>query len=274
MSFLENIKSSFKTSAIVTQLIIINAAIFLILNLTLHLSKVNLALYTSVHSDPIDFLTHIWGLITFMFSHIDLSHVFYNMLWLFFMGQLFNVIIGHQRLLFVYIFGGVAGALLFFITSLFVPELGGYLIGASASVMAIAVALGFYAPNTLVNVFLFGEVRLKWVVTVAFVLFSLIDFSINTGGKISHVGGAIFGMIYGMQLKNRVDIGTWFDRLFKKKSKLKVVHKARMTDEDYNYNKNIQEKTLDELLDKINKSGYDSLSQKDKETLHKLSKNR
>lgn len=274
MSFLENIKSSFKSSAIVTQLIIINAAIFLILNLTLHLGKVNLALYTSVHSDPIDFLTHIWGLITFMFSHIDLSHVFYNMLWLFFMGQLFNVIIGPQRLLFVYIFGGVSGALLFFITSLFVPELGGYLIGASASVMAIAVALGFYAPNTLVNVFLFGEVRLKWVVTVAFVLFSLIDFSINTGGKISHVGGAIFGMIYGMQLKNRVDIGAWFDRLLKKKSKLKVVHKARMTYEDYNYNKNIQEKTLDELLDKINKSGYDSLSQKDKETLHKLSKNR
>jgi len=274
MSFLSNIKSSFKSSAVLTQLIIINAVVFLVLNLTLHLGKVNLALYTSVHSDPIDFLTHIWGLITFMFSHIDLPHVFYNMLWLFFMGQLFNVIIGSHRLLYVYIFGGISGALLFFITSLFVPELGGYLIGASASVMAIAVALGFYAPNALVNVFLFGEIRLKWVVAVAFVLFSLIDFSINTGGKISHVGGAIFGMIYGIQLKNRVDIGSWFERLFKKKSKLKVVHKARMTDEDYNYNRNVQEKTLDELLDKINKSGYDSLSQKEKETLNKLSKNR
>lgn len=274
MSFLENIKSSFKSSAILTQLIIINAVVFLVLNLTLHLGKVNLAVYTSVHSDPIGFLVHIWGVITFMFSHIDLPHVFYNMLWLFFMGQLFNVIIGSHRLLYVYIFGGISGALLFFITSLFVPELGGYLIGASASVMAIAVALGFYAPNALVNVFLFGEIRLKWVVAVAFVLFSLIDFSVNTGGKISHVGGAIFGMIYGMQLKNRVDIGAWFERLFKRKSKLKVVHKARMTDEDYNYNRNVQEKTLDELLDKIHKSGYDSLSQREKETLHKLSKNR
>lgn len=275
MSFLSNISSSFKSSAILTQLIIINAVIFLVLNLTFHLSKsaVDFSDYLSVYSNPSEFLLHFWGIITFMFAHLKLPHVFYNMIWLFFMGQLFNSIVGANRLLFVYIFGGISGALLFFVTSLFVP-LGDELIGASASVMAIAVALGFYAPNTLVNVFLFGEVRLKWVVSVVFVLFSLIDFSIETGGKISHVGGAIFGMIYGMQLKNRVDIGGWFEGLFKRKPKLKVVHKARMKDEDYNYNRNLQEKTLDELLDKINKSGYESLSQKEKETLNKLSKNR
>jgi membrane associated rhomboid family serine protease len=275
MSFLENIKSSFKSSAVLTQLIIINAFVFLVLNLTYHLSKktIDFSDYLSVYSNPWEFLIHFWGLITFMFAHLELPHIFYNMIWLFFMGQLFNTIIGSHRLLFIYIFGGISGALLFFVVSLFVP-IGTDLIGASASVMAIVVALGFYAPNALVNVFLFGEIKLKWVVTVAFVLFSLIDFSINTGGKISHVGGAIFGMIYGMQLKNRVDIGAWFERLFKRKSKLKVVYKARMTDEDYNYNRNVQEKTLDELLDKINKSGYDSLSQKDKETLNRLSKNR
>lgn len=274
MSFISNISNSFKSTAILTKLIIINAVVFLILNLSLHLGKVNLALYVSVYSDPLGLLTHIWGLFTYMFSHVDLSHVFYNMIWLFFMGQLFATVIGANRVLFVYIFGGLSGALLFFLTSLLVPELGGYLIGASASVMAIAVAIGFYAPNMIVNVFLFGEVRLKWVVGVAFVLFSLIDFSINTGGKISHVGGAFFGMIYGMQLKNRVDIGIWFERLFKKKTKLKVVHDSRLSDEDYNYNRNLQEKTLDELLEKIHKSGYESLSQKEKETLHKLSKNR
>jgi len=274
MSFFTNISNSFKASAILTQLIIINVVVFLILNLTLHLGKFDLALYTAVYSEPIGLLMHVWGLITFMFSHIDLSHVFYNMIWLFFMGQLFSAIIGANRLLFVYLFGGISGALLFFITALFVPELGGYLIGASASVMAIAVAIGFYAPNMLVNVFLFGEVKLKWLVAVAFVLFSLIDFSINTGGKISHVGGAMFGMIYGMQLKNRVDIGAWFERLFKKKTKLKVVHASRLSDEEYNYARHQQEKTLDELLEKIHKSGYESLSKKEKETLHRLSKNK
>jgi membrane associated rhomboid family serine protease len=257
------------------KLIVINVAVFLVFNLTYHLggNVLNLSDYTAMYSEPSDFISHFWGLFTYMFTHMDFGHVFSNMLWLFFMGQAFISIIGSNRIFFVYLFGGFSGALFYFLSSLLFPQLSGSLIGASASVMAIMVAIGFYAPNLPMNVFLIGEVKLKWVVTAAFVVFSLVDFSINRGGKISHIGGAAFGMLYGIQLKNRRDIGAWFSDLFKRRSKLKLVHSTRMSDEEYNYNRNQKEKTLDELLEKIHKSGYDSLSKKDKETLHRLSKN-
>ena len=79
--------------------------------------------------------------------------------------------------------------------------------------MAITVAAGTYAPNMPVSVFLIGEVKLKWVVVASFIMFSLIDLSVNTGGKISHMGGALFGFIYARQLKNRNDIGEWFQTI-------------------------------------------------------------
>jgi membrane associated rhomboid family serine protease len=217
------------------------------------------------------FLSHAWGIFTYMFSHIELSHVFYNMLWLFFMGQIFTVVIGEQRLLFTYLFGGLSGAILFLITAQLFSKQESFLIGASASVMAIVVAAGTYAPNMPVSVFLIGEVKLKWLVVASFIMFSLIDLSVNTGGKISHIGGALFGFIYGIQLKKRNDIGAWFERLINRQN-LKVVHRRKFTDEEYNLVKRQNEKTLDELLDKINRSGYDSLSKSEKERLHELSK--
>jgi membrane associated rhomboid family serine protease len=263
--------SGFKSNSLLGRFIIINGVIFLALNLLFHVLNINLIPYISVHSGMPGFFIHAWGVITYMFSHLDLSHVFYNMLWLFFMGQIFIVMIGEQRLLFTYLFGGISGAILFVIASQIFPKQDGYLIGASASVMAITVAAGTFAPNMPVSVFLIGEVKLKWVVLASFVMFSLIDLSVNTGGKISHIGGALFGFIYGKQLKNRNDIGAWFQRLINRQS-LKVVHRRKFTDEDYNYAKRQEEKTLDELLDKINRSGYDSLSKREKERLHELSK--
>lgn len=276
MSFFSNITSGFKTSGTLAKLLIINISVFLVLNLSVHIFRTGI-LYDNVvlHSNGFyDFITHVWGLFTFMFSHIDLGHVIGNMLMLFFMGKVFSTIIGEHRIAFVYIMGGLAGGLFYFLCTLIFPSLQGDLRGASASIMAIAVAIGFYSPNLPMNVLFIGEVKLKWVVMAAFIISSLIDFSFNTGGKISHIGGALFGLLYGVQLKNRKDIGEWFQNLFKprKKTKLKVVHANRMTDEEYNYSRNQQEKTLDELLDKIHKSGYDSLSKKDKETLHRLSK--
>lgn len=274
MSFLDQISNSFKASGVMTKLIIVNVVVFLVFNLTFHLSgkTIELADYTAAYSNPKEFLFHLWGVLTYMFTHVDLAHVFYNMLMLFFMSQIFVSIIGGQRLFFVYLFGGICGALLFFVSSLLIPGLGGKLIGASAAVMSIGAAIGFYAPNMPVNLFLFGEVKLKWVVAAVFILSSVIDLSYNTGGKISHIGGGLFGMIYGLQLKNRNDIGAWFIGLGKRKSKLKVVHNTRVSDYEYNQGRKEEQKSLDELLEKIHKSGYDSLSKSEKETLHRLSK--
>jgi len=273
--------SGFNSNSLLSRLIIINGVVFLTLNILFHVLNINLIPYISVHSSMNGFLSHAWGIFTYMFSHIELSHVFYNMLWLFFMGQIFTVVIGEQRLLFTYLFGGASGAILFLITAQLFLKQESYLIdvqglhrpliGASASVMAIVVAAGTYAPNMPVSVFLIGEVKLKWIVVASFIMFSLIDLSVNTGGKISHIGGALFGFIYGMQLKKRNDIGAWFERIINRQN-LKVVHRRKFTDEEYNLVKRQNEKTLDELLDKINRSGYDSLSKSEKERLHELSK--
>ena len=150
--------------------------------------------------------------------------------------------------------------------------IGGNLLGASAAVSAVAVVVGIMAPNMPVNLMLIGEVKLKWVVIASFVLSTLIDFSINTGGKISHIGGALFGLFYGLQMKSGKDISLIFSNLFKRSSKLKVVHRQGNSPKDTGNSKSDEEKMLNELLDKINKSGYDSLSRSEKEILHQLSR--
>jgi membrane associated rhomboid family serine protease len=196
-----------------------------------------------------------------MFTHLELSHIFFNMIYLYFMGEIFSSIVGEKRLWFVYIFGGIAGAVFFSLFfNLFVHG-NYYLLGASASVTAISIVTAIYAPNLPVSVFFIGSFPLKWVVLVLFLLSTIIDISVNTGGKVAHIGGAFFGLLYGMQLKKGNDLMDLFKRKTKSKN-LKVVHQNRPVDGD--------EKTLDEILDKINKSGYESLSKQEKETLQKI----
>ena len=275
MSFIKNISQSFKNSGLLFQLIIINSAIFLTLNIignVVVLNNSDLYKYVGLPAQLDLFVYHAWALFTYMFTQIDLSHLFFNMLWLYFMGQIFNTIIGHQRMLFVYLAGGLSGGILFLLVGNVLPGMGGFMVGSSAAVMAIAVACGFYAPNMIVQLLLFGQVRLKWIVLSAFILSSVIDISINSGGKISHIGGALFGMLFALQLEKGKDMSAWFTKMFNRSSKLKVVHKQKLNDEDYNYNKKQEQLILDEILDKINRSGYESLSSKDKETLHRLSK--
>ncbi len=276
MSFLKKISQDFKTSGLLFQLIILNSVVFLVLNIIANItivSKTELYYYTGLASDLSVFVQHFWALFTYMFIQIDLGHLFFNMLWLYFMGQLFNTIIGHQRMLFVYMAGGLCGGVLFMLIGNLIPGMGGFMVGSSAAVMAITVACGFYMPDMQVNVLFFGEVRLKWIVLTAFLLSSVIDISTNSGGKISHIGGALFGMLFALQLKKGKDLSSWFTQIFYRgaKSRLKVVHKRGISDEEYNYNRKDEQKMLDEILDKINRSGYESLSSKDKEILHRLS---
>ena len=207
---------------------------------------------------PLRFYTPL----TYMFTHMELGHIFFNMIYLYFMGEIFSSIVGEKRLWFVYICGGLVGAFLFsFFFNLFVAG-NYYLLGASASVTAISIVTAIYAPNLPVSIFFIGSFPLKWVVLVLFILSTIIDISVNTGGKVAHIGGALFGLLYGMQLKKGNDLMEFFKRKPKAKSKnLKVIHNIKM---------DADEKTLDEILDKINKSGYESLTQKEKETLQKI----
>ncbi|HTA62793.1 MAG TPA: rhomboid family intramembrane serine protease [Bacteroidia bacterium] len=252
----------FRAFSVVTQILLINGVFFLLCNIIANVVNPALINYFTMPSNLSQLLVRFYTPFTYMFTHLEVSHVFFNMIYFYFMGEIFSSIVGEKRLWFVYILGGLAGAIfysLFF--NLFIQG-NFYLLGASASVTAVSIVAAIYAPNMPVSVFFIGSFPLKWVVLVLFLLSTIIDISVNTGGKVAHIGGAFFGLLYGMQLKKGNDLMDLFKRKANTKSKnLKIVHSIKV---------DADEKTLDEILDKINKSGYESLSKHEKETLQKI----
>lgn len=270
MNFWENIKRTFQQQSKLTVLIILNVAVFLTVNIGVHIAHINLLPYLALPLYFNDFIYKFWTLFTYMFTHAELGHVFFNLLLLFFSGQMFYTILGEKKLLYVYVMSGLAGGAILLILGMIFPAVfaGSILLGASASVMGVVMALAIYAPNMPVYLFGLIEMRYKYFAMLVFVLSTVIDFSVNTGGKVSHIGGALFGLLYSYLLKNGRDISD-FSLIPKKKSPLKVVHGSRP--DSHHTHKVNEDKYLDSLLDKISKSGYDSLTKKEKDDLFKLS---
>jgi hypothetical protein len=199
------------------------------------------------------------------------------MLWFYWFGIIFTDFMGSKRLLYTYLIGGIAGGLLFIaFSNAFMP--GSNLIGASAGIMAVIVATAILVPDYELHLIFFGAVKLKYLAIGAFVLTSLIDFSVNSGGKVSHIGGALYGMLYMYQYRKGTDYaeiaGNFFDRMgklftFKGKTKLKkaggsgIKQKPAPGDE--------KQKKIDAILDKISTSGYDALTKEEKDFLFKSS---
>lgn len=275
MQFFDHLKYQFKNSGIIAQIMVLNLIIFLPMNF----SKYFFPDLINWFGLPINFEKFIykpWTILTSMFTHQDFGHIFYNMLLFFMIGRIFVFVTNFQRgtqVVFIYLCGGIAGSLLLFVFSYFLNLNDGIAYGASASVMAITVASGVYSPNYPINLILIGEIKLKWLVAFVFLTSTVIDVAQNTGGKIAHLGGSIFGAIYALQLTRGNDLSLIFLTFFdsKNKSKLKVVHKQFYKNE-VKINLNNEEIELNILLDKINKSGYESLSKTEKEHLHLLSK--
>ena len=294
------IKSFYKNNGIVVKFLLINISIYvvwLLLNIIGKLSQTDIslpiAMNLSASSDGFTLLTHPWTAITYMFSHFDFLHILFNMLMFYFAGKFFTVLMGSKKLVSTYIIGGLFGLLLFIISYNVFPALthlvGGQISGASAAVMAIFVALGTFAPDAPVRILFFGPFKMIYVVLV----FVLIDFARlsssldlanpsmgNAGGWISHIGGAIYGAWFGFNLRQGRDISKWFDKmlnwfgnLFKPKPKLKIYSKKPIPDDIYNDIKAEKQKKIDRILDKISKSGYESLSKEEKDFLFNASKN-
>jgi hypothetical protein len=151
-------------------------------------------------------------------------------------------------------------------------------IGASASVMAVVIAIAAYVPNYSVQFFLLGRIRIIYVALAIFVLTSVLDFPTNSGGKLAHIGGALFGFLFTLNIKKGRDIGKginyiidFFATLFKPRRKMKVTYKKPASDYDYNKTKAEHQVKINQILDKISKGGYDSLTKEEKETLFKES---
>lgn len=215
-----------------------------------------------------------WTPITYMFMHADVFHILFNMLWLFWMGQLFEEYLGKSRIIGLYLLGGLAGAALFILAFNVLPAFSGdalynvTVVGASASVMAIVVATATLLPDYTIYLMFLGPVKLKWLALFYVVIDFLSILGPNAGGEIAHLGGALLGFVYIKQLKSGHDWNRPMDRILNQRPKVTVASKGRSTPASTG---RPREEEIDRILDKISQSGYDSLNKQEKETLFRAS---
>ena len=226
--------------------------------------------YLAFPSSPQLWLTRFYTLLTYQFFHRDFFHVLFNLLWLYWMGQIFLDFVKPRQFHFVYLGGGILGAVFYALIYNLVPVYqplanGSTVIGSSAAVMAIMAAAATLVPNYSIRLMFLGDVKIKYLLLVFVVLDIIAMKSYNAGGSLAHLGGALFGFVYVKLLQN----GTDLSNIFKKKPKLKVVK----NDNAKKNTNTVNQKEIDIILDKISKTGYDKLSREEKETLFKASKN-
>ena len=276
------------------RLIIINVAVFVLLFLplsVLHLMNMDstgdfIMQQMELSGNIMQVLFKPWTLITHLFVHSGLMHILFNMMTLYFTYQLFNQRFDDKRFLNVYFVSGFAGALMFLLSvnlfPLFSENAHSYTaVGASAAVMGVLIAICTYRPQDEVMLLGAFKLKLQWMALI-FVLLDLISIrSGNEGGHLAHLGGALFGFFWAVNMKKGTDIAAFFNKaqaIFqwksKRKSTIKVVHKRAKSDEDYNLDKRQKQKRIDDILDKISRSGYDSLSKEEKALLFELSKDK
>ena len=283
-------RNIFSGKSVISKLIIINVAVWLCINLfkvILFLFKINsidIVEYLGVPSDIHTLLLRPWTIITYMFTQEEFFHILFNMIMLYFGGLIFTEYLNEKQLLSTYLIGGIFGALIFIASYNLFPAFnnvvsGSVAIGASASVLAVFFAIAIYIPNFTVNLLFIGKIKLIYVAFI-FLAMDLIGINRgNAGGHLAHLGGALWGYIYILQLRKGKDISNIMNSLFnlrnpfkKNKTKFKIEYKREgrpLSDEEYNSARAQNQKKIDTILDKIAKKGYDSLSKEEKEFLFK-----
>lgn len=298
-SIWDDLKREFSNN-IVNRLIIINVAVFLIINLVnvivflIYTDRsisenitANILSWVMLPANLMDLLKRPWTLITHMFAHYQIFHLLFNMLWLYWFGKILQEFIGGKKVLPLYVLGGFAGAFLLIIAHNIFPGLQPALpyvkaLGASAGVLAIVVAAATLVPDYTVFLLFFGSVRIKFIALFLVILDLVSIPNLNSGGHIAHLGGMLFGYIYIKQLQMGHDWSKPFNNfldgivnLFSSRKNPRVVYKtdsreakkSRPTDFSGD-----QQQRVDAILDKIARSGYDSLSKEEKEFLFRVSK--
>lgn len=292
MGIRTDIKMTFRKGSSLTKLIYLNIGLFIIITiigiigfLVVNPKVSNQTIrFLSVPSSLHTLLVRPWTIITYMFTHKEFFHILFNMLWLYWFGRIFLEYLDQKKLVAVYLLGGICGAITYVLSYNIFPAFSGIagnsipLLGASASVMAIVVSIAVYVPDYTVYLFLIGRIKIKYIALGIFILTSILDFSVNSGGKLAHIGGAIFGYIYTQSYRQGHDLGKgvnkiidYFVTLLKPGKKLKITHRKTADDYEYNRNKTEHQTQINKILDKISKGGYDSLTKAEKELLFKES---
>jgi membrane associated rhomboid family serine protease len=284
---IKNLKHRFKIADPVLKLIYINAGIFLVVQLLNTFSfltqntEINAIKILGLPSQFDQLIFTPWSLFTYMYTHEDFMHILLNLLWLHFSGRIFMQYFNSQKLIDLYVLGGFIGGISYLLGYKFLAMFQNqpnFLIGASASVLAILFASSAIAPNYKVNLPFIGPVPLMYI-ALASILIDVISIPKgNAGGHIAHLGGAITGIVFVLQWKKENDITKYINKTrlslvrLLSKNKLKTVHKRPMNDDDFRTNKIEKSKKTDAILEKISRSGYDSLSNSEKDFLFNQSK--
>ena len=282
----QDILYKFKTLNIANKLIVINIVVFLLFFIASFLFNTSsdvLMQWFVLPEGPIEVLKQPWSLLSYSFLHGGFMHILFNMIWLNFFSKFVLNLFSEKRFLTVYLLGAFYGGLLFVTAYNVFPVFqskAGYLIGASASVSALMVFAATYSPNIS---FRFFMVTIKlWQLAVGLFLLDLfrLGSGTNPGGMLSHIGGAVFGYLYAVQLAKGNDIGLWFEKivaslanLFKtrKNTPFRKVHKTpkNTSKKKTTSVKDERQIKIDGILDKIGKSGYESLTKQEKDFLFK-----
>lgn len=302
-SLIDDVRYQFQTGNTITRLIIINVAIFLglvILRLILNITEgateqhglfARVTNYIFLNQDVLFDAKHPWVLLSHMFTHTGFFHMLFNMLVLYWFGRIAGDLLGDHRMLPLYLFSGLTGALLYLI---FAPAFyaSSTLHGASGAIMGIVAAAGMTAPDYQMRLLLFGDVRLKYIV-FGLLLMYLVSLSTleNAGGQMAHFGGAAFGFFYVHMLRRGHDLTAGFrnltDRLSGRRRKKQIAPRRRVPMEvrqrkatshreiHSSGNTHVtfigEQERLDHILEKIKKTGFDSLNEDEKKFLHDAS---
>ena len=297
---LEEFKNAFsKPNNGHTQLIIINVVIFLVLVILKVFSDwfgfqeffLSIHKNFTIPDNFFEFIKRPWTIITYFFTH-DLNqilHILFNMLTLYWFGKLFVEYLGSDKLIALYVLGGITGALIYLAIYNLIPNppsfieksSGGWMVGASGAIFAVMVGAATLLPDYTFLLLLIGPVRIKYIAGFFILLSFMGTTGSNAGGNLAHLGGALMGFVYIKQLQAGVNWGgwitvvlDWFKNLFKPQSKVKVTYRkteSKAKSKATGTSKASQDE-IDAILDKISDRGYESLSKDEKEKLFNASK--
>lgn len=290
-NFFTKIKRAFANGHILTKLIYINVGVFLIVRSIIvglrlfEIESTPFLTYLQVPSSFSTFLHKPWTLLTYMFLHIELLHLVFNMLWLYLFGRIFLDFFYEKQLAGLYLSGGIAGGAMYILAYNIFPYFRdmtatSLLMGASASVMAIVFAVSFYRKDYEINLLFIGRIRLIYLAFFVFFIDFLSITSDNAGGHIAHLGGSLWGILFASRLRKGRDLTAFINRLIdkivnlrkKRGARMKVTYRRTETDMEYRARKQKEADDLDAILDKLKHSGYDSLSSEEKKKLFDASK--
>ncbi len=295
MSIIDDLKREFKQGTALNRIIYINIAVFVLIRLLTVIFDL-FGISTSVLGSPLNWvampssfnelLTHFWTPFTYMFTHFRFIHLLVNLLWIYWFAKFFLLYYNDRQLISLYITGGLAGAAMFLAAYHLLPFFAEYrdvsiLLGASASALAIVLAVAATAPNQEINLMFIGPVKFKYLAMVAVFVDLISVTSTNAGGHLAHLGGALWGWLFVVSQRRGVNLLGWMNKIVylaeglfkpkKEKQNMKVKWNRPQSDQQYRNEKKARTEEIDVILDKIKQSGYESLSKEEKQKLFNAS---